>query len=78
MQTHSAAIRWAPSTLTVDGDDVFTGDVTSCTVVDPDVALTAPSEAADLYSQMDLVFWSILNELYPDASLDAYLTTNGI
>ncbi len=34
--------------MTVDGDDVFTGDITSCTVVDPDVAFTAESETAEL------------------------------
>lgn len=34
--------------LTVDGDDVFTGDITFCTLVEPDIAFTAESETAEM------------------------------
>jgi pimeloyl-ACP methyl ester carboxylesterase len=46
--TVAASVPSGIVTLTVAGDTVFTGDITSCTLVEPDVTFTAQSETAEM------------------------------
>jgi D-alanyl-D-alanine carboxypeptidase len=44
---------------------------------DPDTGVSL-AFAANMCSNMDVVFWSILHELYPNPALDTFLSSQGI
>ena len=44
---------------------------------DPDTGVSV-AFASNMCSGQDLIYWSILNELYPNATLDEFLTSNGL
>jgi len=63
--TVAASVPSGTVTLTVAGDDAFTGDITSCTLVEPDVTFTARSETAEM-------------EVGTQADGDVFVTVTGV